>query len=73
MRVVDRRVLITGAGHGLGLAIAEAFARAGARVVVTDRDPQRVAAAVSRLPGACGYVLDVLDSAQIAEVRVRLE
>jgi short-subunit dehydrogenase len=72
MRVATRRVLITGAGRGLGLAIAEAFARAGARVVVTDRDPELVAAAVATVPGACGYALDVTDEGQIASVRTRL-
>jgi len=33
-----RRVLITGAAHGLGLATATAFAGAGARVAALDRD-----------------------------------
>jgi short-subunit dehydrogenase len=72
MRVAGSRVLITGAGHGLGLAIAEAFAKAGAQVVVTDMDAARVEAAVAKLPGACGYVLDVTNTEQIAEVRQRL-
>jgi short-subunit dehydrogenase len=72
MRVATCRVLITGAGHGLGLAIAGAFARAGARVVVTDREPERVEAAVAQVPGACGYRLDVTDAEQIAGVRARL-
>jgi all-trans-retinol dehydrogenase (NAD+) len=72
MRVAGSRVLITGAGRGLGLAIAEAFALAGARVVVTDRDPERLTAVVANLPGACGYVLDVTNAEQIADVRTRL-
>jgi short-subunit dehydrogenase len=72
MRVAGSRVLITGAGHGLGLAIAEAFARAGAKVVVTDVDAGRMQAAVAKLPGACGYALDVTNTQQIAEVRGRL-
>ncbi|HWL46267.1 MAG TPA: SDR family oxidoreductase [Sphingomonadaceae bacterium] len=33
-----RVVVVTGAGGGLGLAITRALARAGARLVVTDRD-----------------------------------
>lgn len=36
--VSDRRVLVTGAAHGLGLAAATAFAGAGARVAVLDND-----------------------------------
>ena len=73
MRIAGSRVLVTGAGHGLGLAIATAFARSGAQVVVTDRDPDRVAGAVAQLGGtACGYALDVTVPDQIAAVRARL-
>ncbi len=45
----SRRVLITGAGHGLGLATAKAFARAGAFVIITDREAERVTEAVCEL------------------------
>lgn len=72
MRVAGSRVLVTGAGHGLGFAVASAFARAGANVVVTDLDPARVKDAVAKLPGACGYALNVTDPEHIADVRGRL-
>ncbi len=41
MRLENRIVVITGAGSGLGRAGALAFAREGARVVVSDLDPER--------------------------------
>jgi short-subunit dehydrogenase len=67
--VRDKRVLITGAGHGLGQAIAERFARAGAEVIVTDRDSARAeAAAQSAIQSggrASAYPLDVTSIEQI--------
>ncbi len=38
-RFDDKVVVITGASRGLGLALAEAFGRAGARLVLGARDP----------------------------------
>lgn len=72
----SRRVLITGAGHGLGLATARAFARAGAFVIITDRESQRVTEAVCELQiealPCAGYVMDVTDPADVRDVRDRI-
>ena len=40
MRFKDKVVLVTGAGRGMGRAIALAYAREGARVVVSARTPR---------------------------------
>lgn len=47
--LTDRRIVVTGAGRGLGLAVAHELAGAGAHVVVADRDPDLAATAVREL------------------------
>lgn len=53
-----RRVLITGAGSGIGLKTAELFVAAGAQIVVLDCNADAVEAIASRL-GSAGVHADV--------------
>jgi NAD(P)-dependent dehydrogenase (short-subunit alcohol dehydrogenase family) len=46
-----RIALVTGAARGLGFAIAGAFHKAGATVILNDRSPDAAAAAIDRLGG----------------------
>jgi 3-oxoacyl-[acyl-carrier protein] reductase len=72
-----RTALVTGAGSGIGAAVAKAMARAGAAVVVSDLDSGAAAAvadtvnadAAAQAEGgrAEAAVLDVRDAAQAAE------
>lgn len=55
-----RAALVTGAGSGLGRAIAEALAEHGARVAILDRDPDAAAGAARRIEGAGGSVLAIV-------------
>ena len=44
--------IVTGASRGIGLGIAERLVAEGARVVLTARKPDALAAAVEQLGGA---------------------
>jgi 3-oxoacyl-[acyl-carrier protein] reductase len=60
----DRIYILTGASRGLGFATAQSLVADGAKVVISSRDPDRVAEAVKELggtPHATGIVADLTD------------
>jgi 2-keto-3-deoxy-L-fuconate dehydrogenase len=61
----NRLALVTGAASGIGLAVAQALAAAGARLVLVDRDAEALERAVARLDDGTVRVLtgDVADEA----------
>jgi NAD(P)-dependent dehydrogenase (short-subunit alcohol dehydrogenase family) len=61
-RFRDRRALVTGAGSGIGEAVARGLHAEGAEVVLTDVAGERVEALADELgAGASGMALDVRD------------
>lgn len=64
-----RSALITGSVRGIGFAIAEGLANAGATVIINGRQPAAVDAAVDKLKAAGfkaeGCVFDVVDEAAV--------
>ncbi len=62
----DKTALVTGGGSGLGLAMAEGLAAAGAKVVVVGRDRKKLEAGAKAIGAAGAEVCDLLDRAAIA-------
>ena len=58
-------VLVTGAGRGMGSAIAGRLTAEGARVAVTDVDEQSAKSTAAGLDGAGGFRLDITDATEV--------
>lgn len=70
MRLKDKVAIVTGAGAGMGGAVATGYAREGARVVAVDLDRALAAATVDRIQASGGDALlvqaDVSQSTEVA-------
>lgn len=59
---LDQKVaLVVGSTAGIGRAVAQAFAEAGARVAINGRDRDRVSAVAATIPGSIEAPFDVTD------------
>jgi NAD(P)-dependent dehydrogenase (short-subunit alcohol dehydrogenase family) len=70
VKIADKVAIVTGAGGGIGAAVAQRFVEAGARVVLTDLQADKVEQVVKELdqarPGAVtGLAADVSKTADI--------
>ncbi len=70
-----KRALITGGTHGLGMAMAEGLAKAGAQLVITSTTPSKLEDVLNYYKNkgytASGYIFDVTDE-KVATEKVAL-
>jgi NAD(P)-dependent dehydrogenase (short-subunit alcohol dehydrogenase family) len=69
MRLHGKRVLVTGGSSGIGLATARGLLAKGAKLAVTGRRPDVLAAAVKDLQASGGFVQGVAADVGTAEGR----
>lgn len=77
MELKEQRVLVTGAGRGIGRAIASRFAEAGCAVALLARTRSEIDAAVDKLQSqkrrAIGLTCDVTDSRDVKRAVAMVE
>ena len=64
-RLAGQRVLVTGAGRGIGQAIAILCAKEGAQVAITSRTESELQDTASKMKESSIYVADVNDQSQV--------
>lgn len=73
----DKTAIVTGSTRGIGLAIAQAYARAGARVVISSRKAEACEAVAAQIREAGGQALavpcNIADKAQVHALVDRTE
>src|SRR5216684_1853114 len=74
MKLKDRVALVTGAGSGIGRAIAQLFAEEGARVIANDVREESAKETVAAIPsGGCAIQADGVDRAHVRAMVDRAE
>lgn len=72
-----KTALVTGGTHGLGMAMAEGLAQAGAKLVITSTTPSKLEEALTHYKSkgfeAAGYIFDVTDEKIAAEKVAEIE
>lgn len=72
MSVRGKRIVVTGAAGGIGMAISAALVEAGALVAMTDIDAARLEAARASVGAALAAAGDIVDEADVEAVFARV-
>jgi uncharacterized oxidoreductase len=73
MEITNKKILITGGGSGIGLAIAQELFERGADVIICGRNKSKLDEAKSIQPKLRTEVCDVTDDLQISQLVKTLE
>jgi len=68
MELTNKVVLITGASEGIGLATAQLFARAGAKLALAARSAEKLERVASSLPDAIAMPTDLRDEQRVKQM-----
>jgi gluconate 5-dehydrogenase len=75
--LTGKRALITGATHGIGMAIAKGLANAGAQIIFSNIDPSKTEIAVKEYAGSGiktkGYAFDVSNEEEVKKNVAKIE
>jgi uncharacterized oxidoreductase len=72
MKLHHKTILITGGTSGIGLELARRLLARGNTVIVTGRDPAKLAAVKAQLPGLHGLLSDVSDAQAITALHAQV-
>src|SRR5512144_3375578 len=73
MKLTGKVLVVTGAGSGIGQAVARAAVRRGAKVAAVDLNPETLAATVSESAAMSAHPLNVTDRDAVEALPAQVE
>ena len=73
MNLQDKRIVVTGGGSGIGLALAQALAESGGEVIIAGRSMSRLTEAAASHPRLSAFACDVTRSGDVAALKAHMD